>query len=144
MDGTKKSSGKGVRIVAEREKKPAKKERDRVIRRQIGNQVRMYRSARGMTQEKLVEEVGRGLSVNSLSRYETGETEMGIVTFLDLAAALRVEPNDLVPSELLTSSKPVPILERFEKLSVNRKYIVEQVINSLLCQQEFQERRHRD
>lgn len=129
--------------MAGQETKLTIKKRDKDIRRQIGNQVRMYRSARGMTQEKLVEEVGRSLSVNSLSRYETGETEMGILTFLALATALRVEPNDLVPDKLLISYKSVPISEEFEKLSDDRKYIVEQVINSLLCQQVLQERRHR-
>lgn len=124
--------------MAEQEKKFTKKECDRYIRRLIGDQIRTYRSAQAMTQEKLAREVGRNLSANSLSRYETGETEMGIVTFLALAAALRVEPNDLVPDELLISSKSVSISKEFEKLSDDRKNIANQIINSLLCQQERQ------
>ena len=126
-------------MVTEQERELTKKERDKDVRRLIGNQIRKYRTKRAMTQEDLVGEVGRNLSVNSLSRYEKGETEMGIMTFLALAAALCVEPNDLVPDKLLISPKTVSISKDFERLSDDRKYIVNQIINSLLCQQEFQE-----
>ena len=126
-------------MVTEQERELTKKERDKDARRQIGDQIRKYRTKRAMTQEDLVGEVGRNLSVNSLSRYEKGETEMGIMTFLALAAALCVEPNDLVPDELLISPKTVSISKDFERLSDDRKYIVNQIINSLLCQQELQE-----
>ena len=126
-------------MVTEQERELTKKERDKDARRLIGNQIRKYRTKRAMTQEDLVGEVGRNLSVNSLSRYEKGETEMGIMTFLALAAALCVEPNDLVPDKLLISLKTVSISKDFERLSDDRKYIVNQIINSLLCQQEFQE-----
>lgn len=127
--------------MAEQEKKLTRKERDNDTRRLIGEQIRIYRNARALTQEDLAERVdrnGRSLSVNSLSRYETGETEIGIVTFLALASALNVEPNDLVPRKLISSAKPVHISKEYDKLSNDRKYIVDQIINSLLCQQESQ------
>lgn len=131
--------------MAEQEKKrtsgkklTSRKKGDRDIRRLIGDRIRTYRSAQAMTQEKLAKDVGRNLSANSLSRYETGETEMGVVTFLALASTLGVEPNDLVPDELLKSTKSRSVSQEFEKLSDDRKYIVNQIINSLLCQQERQ------
>lgn len=124
--------------MAEEGKKLTKKERDKDARRLIGDQIRICRNARSMTQEDLAEKVGRNLSVNSLSRYETGETEIGIVTFLALADALNIEPNDLVPTELIPNSKAFTISEEYEKLSNDRKYIIHQIINSLLCQQEGQ------
>lgn len=112
-----------------------RKDRDQATRRLIGDRIRKHRNAQDLTQEALAEKIGRNLSVNSLSRYETGETEMGIVTYLAIAAALGTTLNDLAPSDLIKNLGPSPILRDYEELTDDRKYIVDQVISSLFYQQ---------
>lgn len=122
------SCQKDVRFMAGQGKTLSKKKQDQGTRYLIGEQIRRHRTDQAMTQEDLVQKIGRNLFANSLSRYENGETEMGIVTFLAVASALKVKPNDLIPRKLITSSEPIIIQEQYGKLSSDRKYIVNQII----------------
>ena len=72
--------------MAKREIELTEKGHDVDTRRQIGERVRMCRTAQSMTQQKLAEKVGRNMSPNSLSRYEKGETEMGIVASMRVSS----------------------------------------------------------
>lgn len=122
--------------MIEQEEKEHRKEHDREIRENIGKFIQRSRKAKHMTQEDLVEKVGRGLSVNSLSRYETGAVEMGIVTYFEIVSALGIAAAiDTVTKKLLQDSVPLHTPEGYEKLSDDRKYIVDQIISSLLYQQ---------
>ena len=103
-----------------------------------GETIKELLEEKEMTQEELAEKIGGKFSSNSLSRYENGSTEMGIVTFVSLASALNLEPNDLVPSELITGFKSTAGPKDYEKLSDENKDIVNILINALLCKQEGQ------
>jgi len=57
---------------------------------EIGENIRLAREAQGMSQDDLADLVGT--SRKAVSRYETGTTEMGIVTFFQYAEALNSRP----------------------------------------------------
>lgn len=124
--------------MAGREEACTREGRDQRTRKRIGEQIKFHRNKQAMTQEELAEKIGGKFSSNSLSRYENGSTEMGIVTFVSLASALNLEPNDLVPSELITGFKSTAGPKDYEKLSDENKDIVNILINALLCKQEGQ------
>lgn len=52
------------------------------------------RSAKGLSQEALAEELGRVQTF--VSKYERGERRLDVVEFLDVAAALAVNPSTLL------------------------------------------------
>jgi transcriptional regulator with XRE-family HTH domain len=65
----------------------------------IGERVRAKRLRQNVTQEGLAKLVG--LTRTSLTNIEKGRQKILLHTFADLAAALQVEPSDLLPSEKL-------------------------------------------
>ena len=64
----------------------------------IGENVRKFRKAKGMSQEKLAEMVD--ISVTHISHIETGNTKLSLSVFLDIANALGVQANDLINDEI--------------------------------------------
>ena len=60
------------------------------IKNEIGEKLRIKREKLGMSQDDLADLVGT--SRKAVSRYETGTTEMGIVTFFQYAEALNSRP----------------------------------------------------
>ncbi len=69
----------------------------------IGQRIRKYRKARGMSQEELSEKIG--ISVTHMSHIETGNTKLSLPVFVDIAAALEVQTDDLLLDEY--SSKTI-------------------------------------
>ena len=63
----------------------------------IGQKIRKYRKAKGLSQEKLAETVG--ISVTHMSHIETGNTKLSLPVFVDLANALEVQTDDLLIEE---------------------------------------------
>ena len=61
----------------------------------VGGRIRDVRRLRKMSQEQLAERVG--CSMNTVSRIEVGQSNMGLSSFLKYAEALDVTPNDLAP-----------------------------------------------
>lgn len=61
------------------------------IRRVVGQNVRRYRLAAGLTQEELAAEIGVGQGY--LSHLEAGKRNPTILTLWHTARALRVKPN---------------------------------------------------
>ena len=59
----------------------------------LGERIKAARKQRGMTQRELAQKVG--ISVNSLSRYETGERQPNIETLSKIAEALGVDPVEI-------------------------------------------------
>ena len=73
---------------------------------QIGQKIRKYRKAMGISQEQLSEKVG--ISTTHMSHIETGNTKLSLPVLVDLSKALEVRTDDLLfdaPSEKELSLK---------------------------------------
>ena len=64
----------------------------------IGEQVRKYRKANGLSQEQLAEKIG--ISVTHMSHIETGNTKLSLPVFVDLAKTLQVQTDDLLGEKM--------------------------------------------
>lgn len=104
----------------------------------VGKQIKKYRKSLQLTQEQLAEAVGGSFSAKALSRYEKGETQMGIGTYFDLAKALDVSPNDLAPQELLGHSEMTEYPAGYLDLDTDNKQIVDMMVSMLLQKQRKQ------
>lgn len=63
----------------------------------IGQRIRKYRKAHGLSQEQLAEQVG--ISVTHMSHIETGNTKLSLPVLVDLAKVLEVQTDDLLSEE---------------------------------------------
>lgn len=63
----------------------------------IGQRIRKYRKAKGLSQEELAEKVN--ISVTHISHIETGNTKLSLSVLVDLANALGVSADDLLTDE---------------------------------------------
>ncbi len=61
---------------------------------EIGQRIRKYRKAHGLSQEQLAEKVG--ISVTHMSHIETANTKLSLSVFVDIARALEVQADDLL------------------------------------------------
>lgn len=64
----------------------------------IGQRIRKYRKARGLSQEQLSEKIG--ISVTHMSHIETGNTKLSLPVFVSLAEALDVQTDDFLHDEI--------------------------------------------
>ena len=90
----------------------------------VGNNLRAYRNARGMTQEELAERVG--ISTSFCANIERGKKGVSMFILQDLADALGITVNHLIYEdnsglrltniETLLRDKPEPFLEWIEKV----------------------------
>ncbi len=60
----------------------------------IGQKIRKYRRAQGLSQEQLAERVG--ISVTHMSHIETGNTKLSLAVFVDIVRALDILADDLL------------------------------------------------
>lgn len=65
---------------------------------EIGQRIRKFRKAKGLSQEQLAEAVD--ISVTHLSHIETGNTKLSLPVFVEIAKALEVQANDLLYNEV--------------------------------------------
>ncbi len=61
---------------------------------QIGQKIRGFRRAHGLSQEQLAEFVG--ISVTHMSHIETGNTKLSLPVLVSIAKALEVQTDDLL------------------------------------------------
>ena len=61
---------------------------------QIGERIRKYRKAKGLSQEQLAELVG--ISVTHMSHIETGNTKLSLPVCVEMANALEIQVDDLL------------------------------------------------
>ena len=64
----------------------------------IGQRIRKYRKANGMSQEQLAERIG--ISVTHMSHIETGNTKLSLPVFVDIARTLEVQTDDLLNEKI--------------------------------------------
>ena len=60
----------------------------------VGAQIRRYRKNRQMTLQQLADRIHKSRA--SVSKYETGEVSLDIVTLTEIARVLEVQPGQLV------------------------------------------------
>ena len=60
----------------------------------IGQKIRKYRKAQGISQEQLAERIG--VSVTHMSHIETGNTKLSLPVFVAIADSLNVRTDDLL------------------------------------------------
>ena len=60
----------------------------------IGQQIRHFRKAQGLSQEELAEKIG--ISTTHMSHIETGNTKLSLSVFVDISNALNVQTDDLL------------------------------------------------
>ena len=68
--------------------------RDELNYYQIGQRIRKYRKAQGLSQEELAARAG--ISVTHMSHIETGNTKLSLPVFVELAGALGVQADELL------------------------------------------------
>ena len=78
----------------------------------IGQRIRKYRKAQGLSQEQLAEKVG--ISVTHMSHIETGNTKLSLPVFVDIAKILEVQTDDLLSESL--PERPISYRELAEIL----------------------------
>lgn len=76
----------------------------------IGQKIRKYRKARGLSQEELAERVG--ISVTHMSHIETGNTKLSLQVLVDIARSLEVQTDDLVFENTAVRTTSLDELER--------------------------------
>lgn len=72
------------------------------LKKRVGQRIKAYRKARGISQELLAERIGR--SKDAVSRIERGSNLPNLITLLDIAAILDTSLSHLV-DETLTAQK---------------------------------------
>ena len=80
----------------------------------IGQRVRRFRRALGLSQEALAERVG--ISTTHMSHIETGSTKLSLQVFADIAAALGVRADELL-QDAPASGKPAAAQQIADVLS---------------------------
>lgn len=85
----------------------------------IGEKIQEERKRAHMTQEQLAEEIGCTCTNKVISRYEKGTVEMGVQTLIDVAEALEVPVDNLMPDRVRVheSSEENEISRIFSKLN---------------------------
>ncbi|MCE0495892.1 helix-turn-helix domain-containing protein [Vibrio salinus] len=84
------------------------------LNKHIGNRIRSRRKAQGMTIQQLAERIHKSRA--TVSKYETGEISLDMVTLFNLASALEVTPNQLIDYHLS------PPEEKIQNMSALRTF----------------------
>lgn len=76
------------------------------ISRHIGGRIRKNRKARGMTIQELADQIYKSRA--TVSKYETGEISIDMVTLFDIASALQISPNQIIDYRVPLKSDSQP------------------------------------
>lgn len=97
---------------------------------EIGQRIRKFRRARGLSQEQLAERVG--ISITHMSHIETGNTKLSLSVFVDIASALEVQADALLydqPRDSISTAAN-EIGEVLEKCSAAQARILAEVVKT--------------
>ena len=96
----------------------------------IGQRIRRFRKAYGLSQEQLAEQVG--ISVTHMSHIETGNTKLSLPVFVDIAAALEVRTDDLLdnPATATTSTSLDEIATVLERCTAQEAKVIADVVRA--------------
>ena len=98
----------------------------------IGQKIRKFRKAQGISQEELAEKIG--ISTTHMSHIETGNTKLSLSVFVDIANALNVQTDDLLNDrEILGISKANRELsEILENCTAEQLNVVADVVKTVV------------
>ena len=96
----------------------------------IGQRVRKFRKARGISQEMLAEKVG--ISNTHMSHIETGNTKLSFPVFVALAEALEIRTDELIYDEspAVRSDAVDHIAMLLENCTVQQALIIEDIVKA--------------
>ncbi|HIZ56647.1 MAG TPA: helix-turn-helix domain-containing protein [Firmicutes bacterium] len=96
----------------------------------IGQQIRKYRKAHGLSQEQLAEHVG--ISVTHMSHIETGNTKLSLPVLVDIARVLEVQTDDLLCEKPLERKVSLnELTELLESCSTQQLRIITDVAKAI-------------
>jgi transcriptional regulator with XRE-family HTH domain len=72
--------------------------KDEAIAAAFGTRLRQLRAAAGLSQSQLAGRTDPPMQVQAIARYEAGDRAPTLTVLYRLAAALAVEPSDLLPA----------------------------------------------
>ncbi len=98
---------------------------------EIGQRIRRYRKACGLSQEQLAEKVA--ISPTHMSHIETGSTKLSLPVFVKIADALSIQTDCLLSDSprLNRTNLSSEITELLDSCSVNDMYILLDTIKTL-------------
>jgi transcriptional regulator with XRE-family HTH domain len=99
----------------------------------LGNGIRRRRQEIGMSQEKVAEKVG--ISVNTVSRIEGGQSAMSIEIFIKIVQTLDMDANELLGVNSLEKGDDVKykkMLARIRHLKQREQTVVLQTMETLV------------
>lgn len=96
----------------------------------IGQTIRKFRKARGLSQEALSEMVN--ISVTHMSHIETGNTKLSLPVFIDIANALHVSADDLlgITDSESKSKSYSEITQVLDRCTVNEAKVISQIVKA--------------
>ncbi len=97
---------------------------------EIGQRIRKYRKAHGLSQEELAEKVG--ISTTHMSHIETGNTKLSLPVLVLLAEALEVRTDDLLFENADTSCTATTneILELLDRCTPHQLRFLKELIQA--------------
>lgn len=97
---------------------------------EIGQRIRKFRKAHGLSQEELAEKIG--ISTTHMSHIETGNTKLSLPVLVDLAMVLGVQTDDLLSDEARDSRGGTvrEILELLDTCSPQQLRVLQDVMRA--------------
>lgn len=98
----------------------------------IGQKIRKFRKAQGLSQEELAEKIG--ISVTHMSHIETGNTKLSLPVFVDIANVLDVQTDDLLNDrDIIDGTKANrELAEILEKCTTEQLSLITDVVKAML------------
>ncbi len=96
----------------------------------IGQQIRKFRKAHGLSQEELAERIN--ISTTHMSHIETGNTKLSLPVFVDIASALEVRADDLLGnlSSATTSTSLDEIASVLERCTAQEARVIADIVRA--------------
>ena len=96
----------------------------------IGQRIRRYRKAKGLSQEQLAEIVD--ISTTHMSHIETGNTKLSLQVFVDLAEALQVNVDSLLTDVNMTNKQQTyqEIMDILDQCTPAQAQALKEIISS--------------
>ena len=96
----------------------------------IGQQIRKFRKAHGLSQEDLAERIN--ISTTHMSHIETGNTKLSLPVFVDIASALEVRVDDLLGnlSSATTSTSLDEIASVLERCTAQEARVIADIVRA--------------
>jgi len=95
---------------------------------EIGQRIRRYRKAKGLSQEQLAEAVD--ISVTHLSHIETGNTKLSLPVFVDISKALEIRTDDLLNDSVSGKSTVAELSEITDACTDRQLRIIVDVVRA--------------